>query len=124
MTVERYAALCMVVIISSLFLMMLFRDFQARKREEKLAVEVARARVVGKRKEKAPKNRRIPPSTLYYATFDIRGELVEFALHSDVHYERLEIGQAGTLHFQRQHWSSMFIAFHQDEQAANKAYVQ
>ena len=111
-TIERYAAFCMIAIISTLFALMLYRDYQIRRREEKIAIEIVRAKVIGKRVETIDPARRIPKVTLYFVTFDIRGEAVEFSIKSDVRYEELRIGQEGILHFQRKKWNTMFIAFH------------
>lgn len=123
MTIERFAAICMVVIISTLFVLMLYRDYQIRRREEKMTVEIARSKVIGKREENIEPARRIPKITLYYATFDIRGEEVEFPIKSDVRYKELRVGQEGLLHFRRKKWSTMFIAFHDEERRRSWANV-
>ncbi|MCR2802777.1 DUF2500 family protein [Paenibacillus soyae] len=122
MTIERIAALCMIIIISSLFGLMIYRDRQIRRREEKLAIEIARAKVIRKREETIEPDRRIPKVTLYFVTFEVRGEAVEFPIKSDVRYEELRVGQEGILHFKRKNWSTTFLAFHEDGHGRSRAY--
>lgn len=107
-TIELYVAICMIVIISVLFIVMIIRDIRFQKLENKRAIELVRSRVMGKREEQAKFN---SPNVSYFVVFEVRGELLDLEVLAEQQFRELRIGQKGLLQYQRKNQTLLYIHF-------------
>lgn len=113
-TIEVFAAICMIAIISALFSFMVMRDMQYRKIESRAAIELVRSKVIGKREEPLKSAAANLLGFTYFTIFEVRGEQVEMQILSEVQYRELRIGQKGLLQYKRKNGNLLFIHFDSD----------
>lgn len=113
-SIELYVAICMIVIISVLFIVMIIRDIRFQKIESKRAIELVRSRVMGKREEQSRLTEANSPDMSYFAVFEVRGELLEMQVLSEQQFRELRIGQKGLLQYQRKNQTLLYIHFDSD----------
>lgn len=113
-SIELIVAICMIVIISTLFVVMIISDIRYRRVESKAAIELVRSKVIGKREEQSNHTNANPPVISYYAMFEVRGELLEMQVLSEQQFRELRIGQKGLLQYQRKNRTLLYIHFDYD----------
>jgi hypothetical protein len=113
-SIELFVAICMIVIISTLFTFMIIRDIRFREIESKSAIELVRSRVIGKREVQSKRTDADSSGITYFSVFEVRGELLEMQVLSDEQFRELRIGQKGLLQYQRKNQTLLYIHFDSD----------